>query len=166
MSLVRFSPFSELETVHTQMNRILDELAGWQGDGKVAWRPSVELLDGDTELTLKASLPGLEKDGIDISLTRESVRISGEYNYHKEDHDKGVYHSEFSYGKFDRSIVLPVAIDHENASATFADGILTLTLPKVVPTSKKVVKLNLGEGTVSAEAPAIADSENESDVNS
>ncbi|OKH17411.1 Hsp20/alpha crystallin family protein [[Limnothrix rosea] IAM M-220] len=164
MSIVRFSPFSELETVQTQMNRILDELAGWQSDEKAAWRPSVELLDGDTELTLKAALPGIAKDDIDISLTRESIRISGEYNYQKEDHDKGVYHSEFRYGKFDRSIVLPVAIDHENVSADFADGVLTLTLPKVVPTSKKVVKLNLG-GKQETQAPAPVSDEGNADVN-
>ena len=157
MSLVRFSPFSELETVHSQMNRIFDELAGWQGEEKVAWRPAVELLDSDTELTLKASLPGLEKDNIDISLTRESVRIGGEYKYQKADHDKGVYHSEFRYGKFERSIKLPVAIDHENVSASFADGILTLSLPKIVPTSKKVVKISLGESTETTDSPAVAD---------
>ncbi len=165
MSIVRFSPFSELETVQTQMNRILDELAGWQSEDKSAWRPSVELLDGDTELTLKASLPGIEKDNIDISLTRESIRISGEYKYQKEDRDKGVYHSEFRYGKFDRSIVLPVAIDHENVTANFVDGILTLTLPKVVPTSKKVVKLNLG-GTQEAQAPEAVSNEGNVEINS
>ncbi|MBV5262249.1 Hsp20/alpha crystallin family protein [Synechococcus moorigangaii CMS01] len=145
MSLVRFSPFSELETVQTQMNRILEELAGWQGDGRSPWRPSVELLNGDTMLTLKAALPGIAAEDIDIQLTRESVRLSGEYKYETEREDAGCYHSEFRYGKFDRTIALPVAIDHENVTAEFKDGILILTMPKVVPTAKKVVKLQLGK---------------------
>lgn len=145
MSLVRFTPFSDLETVQSQMNRLLDEFAGWQDEDKSAWRPAVELSNGDTNLTLKASLPGIPADNIDVRLTRESVRITGEHKYDKKSVDDGVYHSEFRYGKFDRSIVLPVTIDHENVTADFTDGILTLTLPKVVPTSKKVVKLNLSQ---------------------
>lgn len=145
MSLVRFSPFSELETVQSQMNRILDELAGWQIENRSPWRPSVELLNGDTNLILKAALPGLAADAIDIQLTRESVRLSGEYKYEEEREDKGCYHSEFRYGKFDRTIALPVVIDHENVTAEFKDGILTLTMPKVVATPKKVVKLTLGK---------------------
>ncbi|ACA98659.1 MULTISPECIES: Hsp20/alpha crystallin family protein [Cyanophyceae] len=145
MSLVHFSPFSELETVQTQMNRILDELAGWQGEGRSPWRPSIELLNGDAELTLKAALPGIAADDIDIQLTRESVRLSGEYKYEEEKEDEGCYHSEFRYGKFDRTIALPVAVDHENATAEFKDGILTLKLPKVVPAAKKIVKLQLGK---------------------
>lgn len=84
MSLVHFSPFSELETVQTQMNRILDELAGWQGEGRSPWRPSIELLNGDAELTLKAALPGIAADDIDIQLTRESVRLSGNINTKKK----------------------------------------------------------------------------------
>jgi HSP20 family protein len=145
MSLVRFSPFSELETVQTQMNRILEELAGWQTEDKAAWRPAIELINGDTALTLKASLPGINKEDIDVRLTRESVRLRGEYKVDKSYKDHGVYHSEFRYGRFDRSIVLPVAIDHEKVTADFSDGILTLTLPKVVPTSKQEIKLNLGQ---------------------
>lgn len=145
MSLVRFSPFAELETVQSQMNRLLDEFASWQDEDKSAWRPAIELRNGDFNLTLKASLPGILADDVDVSLTRESVRITGEYKYNKQSEESGVYHSEFRYGKFDRSIVLPVAIDHENVTADFTDGILTLTLPKIVPTSKKVVKLSLNK---------------------
>lgn len=148
MSLIRFSPFSELETVQTQMNRILEELAGWQGEGRSPWRPSVELLNGDASLTLKAALPGIAAEDIDIQLTRESVRISGEYKYEEAREDEGYYHSEFRYGKFDRTIALPAAIDHENVTAEFNDGILTLTMPKVVPTAKKVVKLQLAKPEV------------------
>lgn len=152
MSLVRFSPFSELEAVQSQMNRILDELAGWQGESKSVWRPSVELLNGDDTLTLKASLPGISEEDIEVRLTRESVHLSGEYKYDKDYEDHGVYYSEFRHGKFERSIVLPVAIDHENVTADLRDGILSLTLPKIVPTSKKEVRLNFGKKT----DPAIA----------
>lgn len=148
MSLVRFSPFSELETVQSQMNRILDELAGWQSENRSPWRPSVELLNGDTHLTLKVALPGITAEDIDVQLTRESVRIAGEYKYEEERDDKGYYHSEFRYGKFDRTIALPVAIDHENVTAEFKDGILTLILPKIVPATKKVVKLTLGKAAI------------------
>ena len=143
MTLVRFSPFSDIETVHSQMNRIFDELTGWQNEKNTAWQPSVELLNQEDALILKAALPGISKDDLEVSLTRNSVQLTGEYKYQSDNSEKGAYYSEFRYGKFERNITLPTAIKHEEVSADFADGILTLTLPKVVPTSKKVVKLNL-----------------------
>lgn len=145
MSLLRFSPFSELETVQSQMNRLFNDLAVWQGEDTAPWRPSIELLNGDTALTLKASLPGMTAENIDVQLTRESVRLAGESKYEAEHEDRGCYHSEFRYGKFERTIALPVAIDPENVTADFKDGILILTMPKIVPITKKVVKLNLAK---------------------
>lgn len=147
MSLVRFSPFSELETVQTQMNRFLDELAAWPGEHRFPWRPSIELLNGDNILTLKAALPGITVEDIDVQLTRESVHLTGEYKYETEREDAGCYHSEFRYGKFERTVALPVAIDPENVTAEFKDGILTLTMPKASPVTQKTVKLQLGKST-------------------
>ena len=143
MTLVRFSPFSNIETVHSQMNRIFDELTGWQHENNIAWKPSVELLNQENALVLKVTLPGINKDDVEVSLTRSTVQISGEYNYQSENDTEKAYYSEFRYGKFSRNITLPTTIKHEEAAADFANGILTLTLPKVVPTAKKVVKLNL-----------------------
>ncbi len=150
MKLVHFSPFSEIDNVQQQMNRLFDEISGWKAEEKGLWRPAVEILEGDNVLTLKASLPGLSGDDIDITLTSESARIAGEYTYSKTQEDQGCYHSEFRYGKFDRTINLPTAIDHQKATAKFENGILELTLPKIVPSEKKVVKLKLGEGTQSS----------------
>ncbi|MGB2925403.1 MAG: Hsp20/alpha crystallin family protein [Limnothrix sp.] len=152
MSLVRFSPFAEFDTVQAQMNRLFDELTTWPAEEKSAWRPAVELLNNDTHLTLKVALPGITAENVDVHVTRESVRISGEYKYDKKAENNGVYHSEFRYGKFDRAIGLPVVIDHENVVANFEAGVLTLQLPKIVPTSKKVVKLNLGQAETNVEA--------------
>ena len=145
MTLVRLSPFSDFDAVHSQMNRIFDELTGWQQESNSAWKPPVELLNQEAALVLKASLPGITKEDIEVSLTRNTVHITGEYKHQSEQENQKAYYSEFRYGKFDRSITLPTAIKHEEVTADFVDGILTLTLPKVVPTSKKVVKLNLSD---------------------
>lgn len=145
MTLVCFSPFSDLDAVHNQMNRIFDELTGWQQDQNTAWKPAVELLNQNDKLILKVSLPGINKEDIDVSLTRNTVQISGEAKPQSNQSENKAYYSEFYYGKFERSLTLPTAIKHEEARADFVDGILSLHLPKVVPTAKKVVKLTLSD---------------------
>lgn len=143
MTLVRFSPFSDIDAVHRQMNRVFDELTGWQQEHNSVWKPAVELLDQETSLVLKVALPGLTKEDIEVSLTRNTVQITGEHQHQSEHNHQKAYYSEFRYGKFTRNITLPTAIKHEEVTADFVDGILQLTLPKVVSTAKKVVKLNL-----------------------
>ncbi len=144
MKFVHFSPLSELENVQDQMNRLFDELSGWQTEETNLWRPAMELLEGDEALTLKVSLPGLSNEDIDITLTRDSVSIAGEYKQDSSQQDRGCYHSEFRYGKFNRTVNLPAVIDQEKATAKFENGVLLLTMPKIVPSAKKTTKVKVG----------------------
>lgn len=151
MAIIRFSPFAEIDTLRRQMDRMFDDLVGFNVLPQDTWKPAIELVDNENSLKLRASLPGLEAKDLDISVTKENVTISGEHRYEKTTEDKGYYHSEFSYGKFQRTVALPVLIKNEEVTAEFKDGILTLTLPKVEETKDKVVKISLG----GEEKPAI-----------
>lgn len=144
MALIRYSPFAEIDTIRRQMDKVFEDLVGFNTFTEETWKPAIELIDNDDKLTLKASLPGLEAKDLDISVTRESVTIAGEHRYEKKTEEKGYYHSEFSYGKFQRTVALPVPIKNEAVKAEFDKGILTLTLPKVEEAKDKVIKISLG----------------------
>lgn len=145
MSLVRFYPLTDLNSLHGQMNRLFDEITSWDNTNNVVLKPSVELLDTQDSLILRVLIPGVDKKDLDISVTRNLVKISGKYANQEENRDKGYYISEFNYGKFERTINLPVAIEQEKVNADYKDGILTLNLPKIEEVKNKVFKVSLSE---------------------
>lgn len=144
MAIVRFNPLYEINSLHRQMNRLLDEIANWDEMPNSHLKPAVELLDNNDSLTLKVIVPGIDKKDLDISVTRESVKISGEYRRQQENKDTGYYISEFNYGKFERIINLPLPIKNDQVVADYSDGVLTLTLPKLEDDKNKVFKVSLG----------------------
>lgn len=144
MRLVRLQPFHEMETLRRQMDRVFDELAQVNPDRATVWSPAIELQDRENSLILRAEIPGVEGKDLDIQVTREGVSISGEHRYEKQTEEKGFYHSEFRYGKFQRTVQLPVPIQNDKVEAEFKNGILTLTLPKLEELQRKVVKVNVG----------------------
>lgn len=145
MSLVRFYPLSDVNSLHRQMNRLFDEISSWDNTNNTVLKLSVELFDNQDSLILRVLVPGIDKKDLDICVTREAVKISGEYRYQEANKDNHYYVSEFNYGKFERTINLPVAIQNEKVSADYKDGILTLNLPKIEEVKNKVFKVSLDE---------------------
>ncbi len=139
----RFSPLSEIDTLHRQMNRLFDEITTWDNINPATIKPVIELIDNEHNLVLRAVIAGVDKKNLDISVTREQVKITGEYHRNNDNKDKGYYVSEFNYGKFERVVSLPVAVENDQVTADYTDGILTLTLPKVEEVKNKVFKVNL-----------------------
>jgi HSP20 family protein len=103
--------------------------------------PKVDVIDRDEEVVVHAELPGVDKEDVDVSLAEDRLTIKGST---KKEHtvEKGDYfRSEISQGSFSRTIVLPAAVDGEKAKATFSDGILELTMPKLERTRRKSIKV-------------------------
>ncbi|MBF2057646.1 MAG: Hsp20/alpha crystallin family protein [Cyanobacterium sp. T60_A2020_053] len=143
MSLVRFYPLSDVNSLHRQMNRLFNELTNtWEEVPSLSNIP-LELFDNGDSLILKAVIPGIDKKNIDITVTRQGVRIVGEYHQKQEDKQHNYYLSEFNYGKFERQISLPTPVKNDDVIAHYEDGILTLTLPKVEEAKNKAVKVSL-----------------------
>jgi HSP20 family protein len=163
MTLIRWQPFQEMATLQGQLNRIFDDMNRFQDAQPMTWKPAIELQNTDESLILKAEIPGIEGKDLDVRVTREAVAISGEHRYEKKAEEKGIFRSEFRYGKFSRVIPLPVAVQNDQVKADFTNGILTLTLPKVEAAKNRVVKLNLAESVETA--PAI-EASNEQATNS
>jgi len=156
MALVRWNPATELDAFRRQMDRLFDEMTGDRALTPQWGQLPIELNDAGDNLELKAQVPGMNPDDLDVTVNRDSVTISGEYRH--EDKGDNSYGSEFQYGKFSRTISLPVGIQQDNVQADYSNGILTLHLPKIEQARNQQVKINLG----SQSQHAIADSNGQS----
>jgi HSP20 family protein len=99
------------------------------GSGSL-WAPQVEVFERGNNLVVRAELPGLSREDVDVELDEDALIIRGERHSDVEDEQEGFYRSERSYGSFYRAIPLPENIDHSACNATFRDGVLEVTLPK------------------------------------
>ncbi len=150
MSLIRYNPWQEINSLQRQLNNLFDDaLTPDNGEnfGNLSKIPAAELTETDEALHLKLEVPGMEAKDLDIEVMANRVAISGERKSETKSEEKGISRSEFRYGKFQRVIPLPARIENTNVTAEYKDGILTLTLPKSEAEKNKVVKVNLGEVT-------------------
>ena len=118
----------------------------WPSLGEVAKpfegkMPKVDVIERDDELVVKAELPGVDKKDIDVSVTENSVTIKGSTS-HEEKEEKGDYYRcEISRGAYSRTVGLPSYVDSDKAKASFKDGILELTLPKVEKSKRRTIEV-------------------------
>ncbi|WP_210359063.1 Hsp20/alpha crystallin family protein [Sphingomonas beigongshangi] len=134
-----------LFSLHREVNRLFDDvfrgfgvpaLAG-AGGGVLA--PSVELAETDKEIRVTAELPGLDEKDVEVIVEEGVLTLRGEKKSEVEDKDRG--YSERSYGRFERRIGLPRGIEQDKTSATFKNGVLTVTVPKAAAASENVRRI-------------------------
>jgi HSP20 family protein len=154
--LMRYwQPFTEIETIRQQLDKVFDQRATTRDNSEATWMPALELADAGDNFVLKAQLPGIDPKDIDVQVTREAISISGERRYENRDDKSGYVRSEFRYGKFHRVLPLPAHIQNDSVQAEYKDGILMLTLPKVTEARNKVVKINLAQIAEASTTPAL-----------
>ena len=110
---------------------------------EVVYRPPVELCEKNGNYELKAQLPGIKKEDIDVEVYEDSVMIKAETKEEKKEEKENLYRSEFHYGKFIRNIPLPSEVISNDAKAEFKDGVLTVVMPKSKKEEKGVKKLTV-----------------------
>ncbi|MBE0427964.1 MAG: Hsp20/alpha crystallin family protein [Nitrospirae bacterium] len=103
--------------------------------------PSVDVFTEGDDVVVKAELPGMQKEDIDVSLTEDAITISGEKKKEEKVEKKDYYSLERSYGSFKRSFSLPAEVQTEKASAKFKDGILEIRIPKTEEAKQKEKKI-------------------------
>ena len=141
MSLIRWqkpelnvwSPFSHVAALHDEINRVFG--------APQSWRPAVDFYEDDQQLVLKAELPGVNKDNLELSLHGGVLTLAGERREEKSLENSEVHRSERFLGKFERRFTLPSAVDAAKVQASFKDGILTVTLPKAEEAKPKQIKV-------------------------
>ena len=105
--------------------------------------PALDVYEEKNELVVKAEIPGLTKDEIDITLEGDTLTIKGEKKKEEETKDEDYYRCERTYGEFSRTIEFPVAVQTDKVNATFKDGVLEIRMPKTEEAKKNVVKVKV-----------------------
>jgi len=145
MPLVKYSPFLETDEFPTGLRLFQDTVNRLFSEQPNArpWAPSVDILETDNELVLKADIPGVDLKDIDIRIENGTLSIKGERKFEKEENNKGFHRLERSYGSFVRYFNLPETVDTEKVKAEYNNGVLNLTLPKKEIAKPKAIKVQV-----------------------
>jgi HSP20 family protein len=102
---------------------------GLQRSAERVWNPAIEVFQRGDHIVVRAELPGLRRDDVNVTVTEDMITIEGERRHEQEEEQEGFYRSERSYGRFSRRIALPEGAMADQAKATFRDGVLEVTVP-------------------------------------
>jgi HSP20 family protein len=132
--------------VRDELSRFLDGALGeWAGTPELfgGWTPALDLYEDKDALTVRAEIPGMNREKIDISLHDGLLTVSGERK--AEDRGEGVelHRAECFHGRFQRSLELPKPVQSDRASATYKDGVLTIVLPKTEAAKPKQIDVKI-----------------------
>ena len=144
MAIVRWDPFRDLVSLQERMNRLFDESLSRREDqplGMTTWSPAVDIYETENAIVLKAELPGLTKENIELSIHDGVLTLKGERKFEKEVKEENYHRIERAYGSFQRSFSLPTAIEEDKIKASFKEGILEVTLPKAEAVKPKQIKV-------------------------
>ncbi len=146
MAMIRWEPFREMMSFQNAMDRLFEERF---------IRPShlwpelergelpVDMYQTANDVVIKAALPGVKPEEMDISITGDMLTIKGEHKEDQERKQEDYFYKEHRYGTFSRSIPLPVRVKSDKAEALFDNGVLTLTLPKAEEVKPKQIKVKV-----------------------
>ena len=142
VDIARWDPFAEMATIRQTMDRLFDDTRPWRvlGNGGDTYFP-IDLYETADEVVVKASLPGVKAEDIDISVTGQVLTLRGESKEEHEEKSQNYYRRERRSGTFLRQISLPTEVDSAKAQASFEDGVLKLRLPKVEAVKPKTIKV-------------------------
>jgi HSP20 family protein len=134
MAIVRWDPFREMSDMQDRMGRLLGEFYGRRGADDVmrrgTWIPPVDIYEGGNhELVIKAELPDMKREDIQLTVENQTLTISGEKKMEADVREENCHRIERQYGSFTRSFSLPPTVDTAKVSADYKSGVLTVRLP-------------------------------------
>jgi len=154
MSLIRWNPTrdlvsfpSEISNLQREMNRMFDSFfrTGADEPGLLNgnWIPPVDVAEEENQYIVKIELPGVNKDDVKITLESNILTIRGEKKAEKEIKEKNYHRMERSYGSFQRTFTLPTTVKNDKIDASYKDGVLVVTLPKVEESKPKQIEVKV-----------------------
>jgi len=150
MAIVRWDPFHEMSEMQDRMGRLLGEFYGRRGADDVmrrgAWIPPVDIYDsGKQELVIKAELPDMQREDIQLTVDNNTLTISGEKKMDAELREENCHRVERAYGTFTRSFSLPPTVDGGKVSADYKAGVLTIRLPVREEAKPRQIQVKVSE---------------------
>jgi HSP20 family protein len=152
-TLNRWEPFRTTSGLESQVNRIFGELFDLSQESNLtAWAPAVDIFENEHELVVKADLPDVKPEELDIRVENNILTIRGERKFEKKVDEKNYLRVERSYGSFARSFSLANTVNSEAIKADYKDGVLTLTIPKREEAKPKQIRVSVGAQAAAAAA--------------
>jgi len=147
MNIVNWTPFRDMEGFFDRYYNALGR-APYAGNDvelrkKLEWRPSVDISETDKLYLIKAELPEVEKDDVDVSVENGVLTISGERHYETEEESETKHRIESMYGRFSRSFTLPSDANESKISATSKNGVLKIRIPKMEVVQENKVRVSV-----------------------
>ena len=147
MTIVRWDPFRELGVVQDRLNRLLTGVPRSGTDdvmSRGAWTPPVDVYsNGQHELIIKAEVPGLNREDIEVTVEDNTLTLRGEKKQELEVKEEQLHRIEREYGAFSRTFSLPATVDADKVSAEYKNGVLTIRLPLREDAKPKQIKVDV-----------------------
>ncbi len=143
MALMKWEPSEGLTTLPREIDRLLEHF--FDGGPQRFWgrgaEPALEVSDTKDAVIVKAQVPGVSQDQLQVNITDETLTVKGEMKEEEKKEEKNFYRQEFRYGAFERTVALPMAVQADKATAQLKDGVLEITLPKSASAQAKVKQI-------------------------
>jgi|SRR5215813_2924346 len=139
----RWEPF-RVSDIQCEVNRLFDNFFGGPASGTGrTWAPPVDMYATKDDLVLGVEMPGVSEKDVSVSITGDLLTVKGERRFENQVKEKDLLHVERTYGKFERLIQLPMAVQADRVKATYRDGILEIRLPKAEEVKPKEIKIDV-----------------------
>lgn len=149
MVVTRWDPFRELSSLQNRVNSLFQDYGRGSQDELTAtssFVPAVDVYEDEHKITLKLEIPGVNQEDVDVRLENNTLTVSGERKFEKEEKEENFHRIERRYGSFARSFALPNTIDTENVHAGYENGVLKIELSKRAEAKPKQIKVNISGG--------------------
>jgi len=157
MAIVLWEPFRELNSLQSEMNRLLDtvfdtptgpaQATGSGGQGLRRWMPAMDLVETGDHFVLRADLPGMSEEDVRVEVESGTLTVAGERKAEQELSQEGFHRVERAFGAFSRSLTLPRDIDPEAVTAAFDRGVLEVRIPKPAERTPRRIAIGAGDGS-------------------
>lgn len=146
MAIIRWEPAREISSLQQEVNRLFNSFfdAPVSGAGARRWTPAMDLVEQDDHYVLRADLPGVSQDDVELSLEDGVLTVAGERRAEHEERGEGFVRLERATGAFRRSLTLPEGVDGDAITATFDNGVLEVRIPKPQERQPKRVQITVG----------------------
>jgi len=145
--LTRWDPFRDLVALQNRMNRLFDEQYGSGREESLttgAFVPPVDIYEDEHSIQLKLEVPGIDEKDLDIKVENNTLTVSGERKFEKEEKEENFHRVERRYGSFTRSFTLPNTVNTEDIQADYNAGVLKIRLAKRAEAKPKQIKVSVG----------------------
>ena len=149
-TMIRWNPFGEMARMRNEIDRLFEDafnapVGKWEGNS--VWGFPLDVTENEDTFTVKAAVPGMNPDDLEITITDNVLTIKGETQDEEVRDDEKVHLRERRFGSFMRSISLPTPVESDNVEANMENGVLTLQIPKAEAVKPKRIAVHAGNGT-------------------